>query len=54
MATRSFCVHGKALARGVCRAVGELREIVVDHRRHGALAQVVVADVQPARIHRRT
>jgi hypothetical protein len=46
----SFCVTGKACRHGGRSAVGELREIVVDDGGHNALAEVVVADVEPARV----
>ena len=46
----SFCVTGKAAVDGGCSAIGELREIVVDHDGHHAFAQIVVAYIQPARV----
>ena len=42
--------HRKARRRRGCSAVRELRQIVVDHAGHNAFAQIVVADVQPARV----
>ena len=46
----SFCVIGKAAVDRGCSAIGELGEVVVDHGGHHAFAEIVVADIEPARV----